>query len=413
MTSPTTYRWPRDTRLLIAARGARSIGQGALIVGFALYLDALGWNAVMIGGLFTTGLLVDAALVSVSGPLSDRYGRKCFLIGFEILQIIAAGIAMATASTPWLVAAALVGGFGRGANGSSGPFAPVELAWLSQPLAAVDRGRVYSANMAIGFVGMALGALLSAAPSYIQPWLPGALAFRPLFTLSMIGALCCLVLLSLARDDSAAPAAPPHTRDRSVEETDSSVQRTENSLLRRLFAVNALNGIAIGLVGPLMAYWFAVRFDQSPAGIAPVMALAYLVTAGSSLWAGWLVKRTGIVRAVVWMRGLGLLLLLALPLMPVFWMAAILHVARSALNRGTAGARQALTVGLVRPHRRGSATSTASLAIQLPRAAGPAVAGLFFSAGQLAAPFYVAGVFFAGYLYFYQRVFKYHDPNRP
>lgn len=406
-------RWPRDTRLLVAARGARSVGQGALVVGFALYLDALGWNAAAIGALFTSGLLIDAALVSVSGPLSDRFGRKRFLMVFEALQIVAAGIAMATASTPWLVGAALIGGFGRGANGSSGPFAPVELAWLSQPLAAVDRGPVYSANMAIGFAGMAVGALLCATPTYIQPWLAGALAYRPLFGLSLIGALSCLVLLSLAGDHGCAPAriSPESIADTNAAGT--AVQRSENALLRRLFAVNALNGIAIGLVGPLMAYWFAVRFEQSPAGIAPVMALAYLVTAGSSLWAGSWVKRVGIVRAVIWMRGLGLLLLLALPLMPVFWMAALLHVARSALNRGTAGARQALTVSLVRPHRRGTATSTASLAIQLPRAAGPAVAGMFFAAGQLAAPFYIAGVFFAGYLYCYRRVFNDHDPNRP
>jgi len=405
-------RWPRDTRLLLAARGARSIGQGALIVGFALYLDALGWSAPAIGALFTAGLIMDAAVVSVSGPASDRFGRKRFLIAFETAQIVAAGIALTTASTPWLVAAALIGGFGRGANGSSGPFAPVELAWLSQPLAATDRGRVYSANMALGFTGMGLGALLSATPSYVQPWLDGALAFRPLFALSLAGAVCCLLLLTAAHDEPNASEPTADHTDYDTRQADAHTHRQENALLRRLFGINALNGIAIGLVGPLMAYWFAVRFGQSPAGIAPVMALAYGVTALSSIWAGWVVQYTGIIKAVIWMRGLGLILLLCLPLVPSFWMAAILHVARSALNRGTAGARQALTVSLVRPHRRGVATSTGSLAIQLPRAAGPMAAGLFFGAGYLAAPFCVAGGFFAAYLFFYRRVFSAHDPNR-
>ncbi|MES1926621.1 MFS transporter [Salinisphaera sp. T31B1] len=403
-----SLRWPRDTRLLLAARGARSIGQGALIVGFALYLDALGWRAPAIGALFTAGLLADALLVSVSGPLSDRFGRKRFLLVYEVLHGLSATTALMTADPHWLIPAALVGGFGRGANGSSGPFAPVELAWLSQPLAAVDRGRVYSANMAIGFSGMAVGALLSGLPVLLDPWLSGAAAFRPLFGLSLGGALCCLILLACAGDMhrpravTRAPDTPP----------DTATHRAENALLRRLFGINALNGIAIGLVGPLMAYWFAVRFGRSPADIAPVMALAYLVTAVSSVWAGRLVRTTGIVNAVVWMRGAGLLLLLALPLMPTFWMAACVHIARSALNRGTAGARQALTVSLVRAERRGVATSTASMAIQLPRAAGPLAAGLFFGAGYLSAPFYVAGVFFGSYLYLYRRVFAAHDPNR-
>ncbi|GAB3684877.1 MFS transporter [Salinisphaera aquimarina] len=399
---------PRDTRLLLGTRAARSVGQGALIVAFALYLDALGWGAPAIGALFTAGLLFDAVLVIASGPLSDRFGRKRFLLCYECVQVVAALLALSTAATPLLVLAALFGGFGRGANGSSGPFAPVELAWLSQPLAASARGSVYSLNMALGFGGMGLGALLAATPTLFSTWLPGALSFRPLFGLVLIGALTCLLLISLARD------RPPIFSTDSAQsvQDDHDDNRRENSLLLRLMGINALNGVAIGLVGPLMAYWFALRFGQGPEDIGPVMALAYGVTAVSSIGAGRLVRRTGVVRAVVWMRSLGLVMLLLLPFMPSFWMAAVLHIARSALNRGSAGARQALTVSLVRPHRRGTAASTGSAAIQLPRAAGPLFAGLFFGAGYLATPFYIAAGFFAAYIYCYQRTFKAYDPNR-
>lgn len=66
-----------------------------------------------------------------------------------------------------------------------------------------------------------------------------------------------------------------------------------------------------------------------------------------------LVDHIGTVTSVVWMRAMGVLILLALPLVPAFWMAAVLHMLRSALNRGTAGARQALTLSLVRDHRPG------------------------------------------------------------
>lgn len=408
-------RWttlPRDTRLLLAARAARSVGQGALIVAFALYLDALGWSAPAIGALFTAGLLIDTALIVALGPASDRLGRRVFLLAYEAAQAAAAVTALCTAAPAALAIAAVVGGFGRGANGSSGPFAPIELSWLSQALPRRERGRVYSLNMAIGFSGMGIGALLGAGPALLGELLPGPLAYRPLFALVLAGSLVCLVLIALARD---APAAAPQAttaRTAADAEADRATRRSENALMRWLFGVNALNGIAIGLVGPLMTYWFAVRFGRGPADIGPVMALAYGVTAVSSLFAGRLVDRIGVVRAVVWMRSLGVAILLVLPLVPSFWMAAALHVVRSALNRGTAGARQALTVSLVRPHRRGAAVSTGSVAIQLPRAIGPLFAGLLFGGGMLAAPFYIAAGFFGAYIYAYQRVFSAHDPTR-
>jgi MFS family permease len=400
-------RLPHDTRLLLGARAARSLGQGALIVDFALYLKALGWAAPAIGGLFTAGLLLDAALVTVSGPASDRFGRKRFLLWFEIAQASAALVAIVTSNAMLLGLAALVGGFGRGANGSSGPFAPVELAWLSQPLPAVARGGVYSANMAIGFTGMGIGALLGGLPLLFAFFLPGALAYRPLFGLSLAGALLCLGLLMRAGDQTARPSqSAASTAARSGWET----TRQENRLLRRLFGINTLNGVAIGLIGPLMAYWFAVRFGVGPAAIGPVMALAYFVTAAASMGAGRLIARIGLVRSVVWMRSASIIILVLLPLMPHFWLAAMLHIARSALNRGTAGARQALTVSLVRPHRRGTAVSTGSVAIQLPRAAGPLFAGLLFGSGLLAVPFYIAAGFFGAYIVCYRHVFLAYDP---
>ncbi len=399
-------RLPRDTRLLLSARAARSIGQGALIVAFALYLAALGWSPVAIGGLFTAGLLLDALLVMISGPASDRFGRKRFLIIFECAQSGAAVIALATAQPAWLIVATLVGGFGRGVNGSSGPFSPVELAWLSQALPRQARGPVYSLNMAIGFTGMGLGALLAGLPSWLGNTLPGALAYRPLFVFTLAGSLICIALL-LAASDRPDPAPAHAARPGDTR------QRDENWLLVKLFGINTLNGVGIGLVGPLMAYWFAARFDRGPADIGVVMAIGYFVTAGASVAAARLVDRIGTVAAVVWMRGASLLMLLALPLMPSFALAAALHIVRSALNRGTAGARQALTVSLVRGHRRGTAASTSSLAIQLPRAAGPVIAGVFFGAGYLAAPFYVAAGFFAGYIVLFRWVFAAHDPSRP
>ena len=64
--------------------------------------------------------LVLAAALLPAGLLGDRVGRKPFLIGYGISQVAAALVAVATSAPPWLAGAAMVGGFGRGANRGGG-----------------------------------------------------------------------------------------------------------------------------------------------------------------------------------------------------------------------------------------------------------------------------------------------------
>lgn len=397
-------RLSREARLLIVMRAVRSIGQGALVVDFALYLHALRWSAPAIGTLFMAALLVSATLALFVGPLSDIRGRKGFLRAYEWVQVVAALMAIASARPSALAVAAVLGGFGHGLNGGAGPFAPVELAWLSELVDARDRPAVYSLNTAVGFSGMALGALLASLPSLIGTLLPGALAYRPLFLLPLLAALLALILLRALPDS--VPYRRPSVEDVPADSVSDALTRAENRKLLKLFGINALNGLGIGFMGPLMAYWFAVRFHHGPLSIGPLMSLALVVTAASSLLVGRLTHRYGVVRSVLTMRYLGLAVLLVLPLAPSFSIAAALYILRSALNRGTAGARQALNLGLVRSHRRGLAASLNSVSIQAPRAIGPVFAGLLYHAGFLALPFFIAGGFQAIYLVLYRRLFR-------
>jgi len=70
-----------------------------------------------------------------------------------------------------------------------------------------------------------------------------------------------------------------------------------------------------------------------------------------------------------------------------------------------------LNVSLVRSHRRGLAVSLSSVAMQIPRAAGPALAGLMFTNGWWALPFFVATGLQGVYLHLYQRFFRGHEPG--
>lgn len=396
----TLRRLPLTARLLIACRVGRSIGQGALVVDFALYLGALHWDAVQMGEMWMGGLIVGAGLTMVAGPLSDSVGRKPFLIGYELVQLVAAGVALATAQPAWLVFAAVIGAYGRGANGAAGPFGPVEQAWLSDCIPEGAFGSVYSLNAAAGFGGMAVGSVLAALPPVWSGLLPGPLRYRPLFLLVLLGSLLSLALLTRMSETRGKASAPV-----AVKQPKPSEQRPR-SMLAKLVGINSLNGLAIGVIGPFMAFWFHLRYGEGPAAIGPVLALGFVLASFASVWTGWLTRKLGTTEAVVVMRLVGLVLLVVMPFMPSFPLAAACYALRSAFNRGTAGARQAVGLMLGGRDRRGMAASLNAISMQIPRAMGPIVGGWLLDAEMLAAPMLLAAGLQAVYLVLYGVTFR-------
>ncbi|HEY3912334.1 MAG TPA: MFS transporter [Stellaceae bacterium] len=387
----------QKSRRLIAARGIRGVAQGLLVVDFTLYLRALSWPAASIGALFAAAMAVSIVLTMLLGPLSDRIGRKRFLLGYEAAQIAAAAIALITSEPLWLALAAMASGYGRGATGATGPFSPIEQSWLSAGLTPGQIAHAFRLNMAVGFLAMGVGSLFAGLPSWLSRWLVGALAYRSIFAVAGLGAALCFALLLAVAEP---PIGPPPQDDAASQRQD------ERRRLTGLIGVNLLNGLGISMVGPFLAYWFQLRFGAGPEAIGPVMSAGFVLAGLSTLATGRLVTRLGLVDAVVVMRVFGLAFLLLLPFSPSFAIAAALHILRSTFSRATAGARQALTVQLVRPQRRGLAVSLGTVSSQIPRALGPLLGGLLFDADLLAAPFLAAALFQGAYLALYRRLFR-------
>ncbi len=395
------------TRRLIAARAARSVGQGALVVDFSLYLYSLHWTSVSIGLLLSSVGLLGAALSLWVGLSSDRLRRKPFLLGYESISLLCSIAALVTAQ-PWmLTSAAILGGFGRGATGAAGPFSPAEQAWLAENLAPERRGLIYSLNSALGFFGMSAGALCAMSPALLKGWLGPSLSYRPLFGLVALASLANLLLISRASEEH---RPPEHGAILSGRREEARVYRQENKVLGKLVLVNSLNGLAIGLTGPLISYWFALRFQVGPAVIAPVMAATFGLTGMLSFFTGKMTERIGITHSVVRTRLIGLILLALVPLMPSYWLAALAYLLRSAFYRSSAGAQQALTIGLVSDERRGLAASLNAVSVQMPRSVGPTIAGHLLNLGLLALPFYAAALLQALYLLLYDRIFRNYEP---
>lgn len=395
----------RDSRLLILVRLIRSIGQGALVVDFALYLRALHWSGGAIGALLTASMAIGIALTAVLGPASDRIGRKPLLLALEVTRVAAALVALLTSAPVPLAVAAVVAQYGRGGNGTAGPFGAVEQAWLARSATPDTRARLFSLNSSVGFFGRTLGAVLAALPSLLVGWLPGAMSYRPLFGVVAVTSLIAFCLILRIPEDTATRRVRTKRPPPQVEAPRIQPPYSENALLLRLALANLLQGAGIGLTGPLIAYWFALRFHAGPGVIGPLMAAGFLLAAAASILNGRLAQRWGVVPVVTGMRATGIGLLVALPLMPTLPMAGAVYMIRSVFNRGTNGVRAALSMSLVRPERRGFAATVNSVSVSAPRAIGPLVSGLLFEAHFLALPFLLSAGFQAGYLLLYARSF--------
>lgn len=177
----------------------------------------------------------------------------------------------------------------------------------------------------------------------------------------------------------------------------------------KLALVNALNGLAIGLTGPMMAYWFSIRYGVSSTAIGLTLSAGYLLTGISSILNGFLAQKFGMVKSVTWMRVVGSLLMLTLPLMPNFMFASIIFVVRNAINRGTTGNRFALGASLTRDRRRGLATSINALSMRLPSSIGPGITGYLFDMGLTSLPLYLTAGLQLVNAVIYQKVFGRYD----
>ncbi|VBB08971.1 Hypothetical protein LUCI_4257 [Lucifera butyrica] len=403
---------------LIAIRGLRSIGQGAMVVDLTLYLKDLQWSGSLIGSVTSAAGLFGALLILLVGILSDRFGRKRFLVLYELITFFSALWLCFTTQTLVLILAIVITGFGRGQSGAAGPFSPAEQAWLSCYAEQSRRGQIFSLNTAVGFAGMALGAVIGGLPGLYNSGSP-LLAYRPVFFLiAVISLLCTVILLSMQDRDEPAEVSVPGVEQRPEKKPGANPEKEhiiwyeENWALLKLALVNSLNGLAIGLTGPMMAYWFSLRFEVSTQEIGLMMAAGFFLTGMFAVINGFLAERFGMVKSVSWMRVAGSLLMLILPWVPSFTLASLIYIMRNSISRGTQGNRSALTVSLTRESRRGLAASINALSNRLPSAVGPTITGYLFDAGQLSLPLTLTAVMQLISAGLYQRVFGGYDKQK-
>lgn len=392
----------RDLAWLFVLRVLRSISQGYLGIILPLYLVVLGYGAVALGILLGFSAVAAAGISMSVGMLADRFGRKNCLMAISVMLGIGA-IAFAFAgSFTWIVIFASIGSIGRGgalAGGAWGPFYPAVQALVAERTTDYNRTRVFGAFSFVGVMAAAAGTLLAGLPSVLHRMaaMPELETYRILFVFAGV--------LGFAMAFAVIPVHEDHTAARHAQKIAASAAVASNTpglrlglsprswqLIIRFMITNATNGLAIGMLGPFVVYWFYRRFGVGSAELAEAFFVLNVLSAIPYLMAGRIALMLGTVRSVVWTRGISTALLFMVVLMPTFVWAVALYGIRAIFNMLSIPVRQSYLMGVIPPAERSSASGFANFPSQVMSAVGPYIAGLFMEHLYLSLPLEFAAV---------------------
>ena len=369
-----------DVRVIFSVQAVRAFLYGFSSILIGASLAAGGLEEAAVGAVFTAMLLGMAISSLAVGRWGEALGRRRTYLGLLVVMGIAGTVFALTGFVPALVLAALTGTLSTDPN-ESGPITTVEQAMLASTPSA-ERSRVYGRYNAVAYLAGAVGALAAGGPGALRDILPALPPDQRWLLVMPVGAALCVLL---ARRLGAAVEVEPQAAAgaRGLQRSRGAVRR-----LAALFAVDAFAGGFI--VQSFIVFWFGRQFGAD----AELMGLVFfgvgLLQAASSVAAGWLGARIGLLNTMVFSHLPSNVLLALVPLAPTLLLAVVLLLARSALSQMDVPARQAYLAALVDPAERTAAAGYTNAARHLVRPAGPALASL--SMGMAAGlPFLVAG----------------------
>jgi MFS family permease len=389
------WLWPEwidsNLRIVLLARVSMSAARGVAGVITALYLAAEGFSALQLGVLFLLVTVVSAVMASAIGLLSDRWGRKPFLISIPLLAALSASVYAFDRSPLVLFLFAALGTFGRGAGaggGSVGPYQPAESALVAESAPGSARTAAFGRIAFASSLGALCGGLLAALAQTHGHLSPAAATavFRPAFlAAAVLAAVAGLMAIWLHETGQSRPRGRGRNRIR--------WPRRSWPMLWRFWVTNGVNGFAIGMFGPFVSYWLYLRYGASPAEIGVLFALVNLGSLVSTLAAAGIGERFGTVTAIVAVRAFTGVLLVPMVLAPNFLLAGAIYLVRMVVQRVGLPLRQSFTQEVADPSERASLAALSNLPAQGTMGGSQVLAGYLFEEVSLAAPFEVAAVF--------------------
>lgn len=373
----------RDANLLLLAGAAVWVPIGFLAVAVPVYMKRLGFEEVFIGTVLTTIGAVSVLTVIPFGIVADRVGRRrLMLVGGALASLSFAILALASGAGEFLLAA-VVGGFAEAL------FFSTWNALLTDATTPERRTSIFGLSFFLGQIGWGVGAGLSFAPDFLLARGASLDVYRPF--LGIVAAIALLSPFALAD-----VRLREHRRDRG----DRSVLESKG-IITKFLAANLIIGLGAGLIVPLFALWFFLKFGLGESFSGPLFALSAVFNAVGYLVAPKVSERLGFVRTIVWVQVAATVLLFLIPLTGNLLAVAALFIARQALMNATWPVSSSFLMGVVRPGERAAASAVTGAAFRLPFAISTTL-GAYLLTVNVDLPFFVTtGLYAVGTLVFW------------
>jgi MFS family permease len=372
-----------DRQWLYAAVLARSVATGMMGVLLGIYLASLALDANVIGVIIGLGLAGAACGTLLVTFFSGRFGRRRTLFVITALTVCGA-VLLAVSTSPLTLGLAAFLGMVNGMGRDRGAALVVEQSVLPATVTDSQRTMAFAKYNVLQDIGHAAGSLLAAAPALLQSFaaLDDAQALQvSIFVYAGLSLLPFLAYLRLSDRVEALAARRAEI---------SPATRKVLLKLSGLFAIDAIGGGF--LTTALLAYFFYERFGVGIEAIGVLFFVARIANALSHFAAAWLAGRIGLVNTMVFTHIPSSVLLLTVPFMPTFPVAAALFLLRESLVEMDVPTRQSYVMAVVRPEERTFASGITHLVRMAGWAVAPALAGVLMTGTSLAAPLIAGGL---------------------
>ena len=352
---------PPRVKLLILAQFPNSLAFGYLLIYLTAYFPETGIGSDVVGLIIGAEGIVLVLSGIPFALLSDRKGRKWFVIIGNIVFAPTVLIFGLTRNVDLVLFAAMLGGLGEAMGLSSWN------ALLADQTDLENRDAAFSLSFVIGGAGFGIGSALPIAFPAIE---------------SMLGASAMVVhswaFLVLGAAGFATPVLFWYLLKGYKEKPPE--QKTELKLgglgqTLKFSLCNSLIGLGAGLIIPLMATWLLYKFAVQDTYSGPYLALAGLTIAFSAVASPKISKRLGLFRAMIATAGSSTLFMFALALVTNVYVAGLVYLIRAGLMNMNAPLMDSFLMGITPPNRRGLASTLSAIIWRLPNNASTIIGG--------------------------------------
>ncbi|MGC8651978.1 MAG: MFS transporter [Candidatus Micrarchaeia archaeon] len=384
---------------LLYSRALRSIALIYMGLAFSLYLTALHLSVISVGLVAAVAMLFMIFLTMLLGFVGDRKGFKVELVVAEAIAFIGALVIALSTTVAFIIIGMVIAGLSGGAGGMRGAFSPGTNAFIANNYSdEKERVHKYSVITMVASASAIGGSLLFSSVSLLSKYVGVLNAYRYLFMLAAL-LLGVSVLLLMLLSEAKRP-----------KKTTRVMKASSMTYSLRVITANAIGGVGMGLVMPLLPLWFKLSYHAGPLEIGIIFGSVYVATALGSYVSSRLAHRFNALNIASYTRVLSGVLLFAMALSPALIVAGIMYIARAVIAGFGSPSRTTVNVRGIDTEDYGTATSVQGVASRVAQLSSGASGYLMDY--SLPFPIFIGGIFQLASGISYKLLFKKHDIQR-